>query len=171
VGNPKNAKSLHDAHDTPPSMWSGVRLDMDAAVAAGQRFQGFLPDPDNHRALMAFFGSPRRAPNPYREHDREAQERGARIFLESRCLACHPPPTFSDMRVHDVGLSGPLDLRTRFDTPSLRDTYRGGPYLHDGRAATLRDIFTEHNPDDLHGRTSHLSAKQLDDLLAYVRGL
>lgn len=171
VGNPKNAKSMHDALDTPPSMWSGVRRDMDAAVAAGQRFLGFLPEPENHRALMAYLGAPRRAPNPYRDRDPAAQRRGRRIFQEARCQVCHPPPTFADGRVHDLGMSSPVDHRSRFDTPSLRESYRTGPYLHDGRADTLRSIFTEHNLDDLHGRTSHLSEQQLSDLLEYVRGL
>lgn len=171
VGNPKNAKSLHDAVDTPPSMWAGVRRDMDAAVAAGQRFLGFLPDPENHAALKAFLGSPRRASNPYRGRDQAQQQRGARIFRESRCARCHPAPTFADGLMHDLGLAGPLDHRSRFDTPSLREVYRTGPYLHDGRAVTLRSIFTEFNPDDLHGRTRHLSEQELEDLLMYVRGL
>jgi YVTN family beta-propeller protein len=171
LGNPKNAKSMHDVHDTPPAMWSGVRRDIDVAVAAGQRFLGFLPEPENHRALMAFIGSPRRAPNPYRRGDAEALKQGERVFHRARCHVCHPAPTFTDRRMHDVGVINDTDLRSRFDTPSLRECYRTGPFLHDGRAQTLRKIFTEHNPDDLHGLTSGLTEAEMDQLVAYLRSL
>ena len=171
LGNPKNAKSMHDSLDTPPAMWTGVRSEMDAAVAAGQRFLGFLPEPEKHRALMAFIGTPRRAPNPYRNHKPEAVKRGERVFFKARCHVCHPPPLFTDLRKHDLGLAAETDLRSRFDTPSLRECYRTGPYLRDGRAATLREIFTRHNPNDRHGRTSKLTEAELDDLIEYVRSL
>lgn len=75
------------------------------------------------------------------------------------------------MKAHDLGLAAETDLRSRFDTPSLREVYRTAPYLHDGRAATLREIFSEHNSNDLHGRTSGLSEQETDDLLHYLMSL
>lgn len=171
LGNPKNVKSLHDIHDTPPAMWSGVREDMNAAVAAGQRFQGFVPDPENHRALMAFLGSPERAPNPFRDVDPERLKRGEQAFLKARCNKCHPPPRFTDLRKHDLGLAGPNDPDTLFDTPSLRDCHRTAPYLHDGRASTLKEIFTEHNRQGAHGLARDLTEGELDDLVSYLMSL
>ena len=171
VGNTKNAKSLHDAHDTPPAMWRGVRADLDAAVQAGQRFCGFLPKEQNHRALVAFLSRPPRAPNPYRGKSPQAEARGKLIFQDSLCDVCHKAPTYSDGLKHDVGLYSNEDLGARIDTPSLRDCYRTGPYLHDGRAASLRAIFEEHNATNSHGRTSALSPNQLDDLIVYLRTL
>jgi len=171
LGNTKNVKSLHDVHDSPPAMWAGVRQDMDAAVRAGQRFLGSIPNPENHRALMAFLGNPRRAPNPYRTRDPAAVERGRKIFARARCGACHPAPAYTDLKKHDVGLAAATDLRSRFDTPSLRECYRTAPYLHDGRARSLRETFTDHNPRDLHGRTTGLSANDLEDLLEFLRSL
>ncbi len=171
LGNPKNVKSLHDAHDSPPAMWTGVREDMEAAVAAGERFLGFLPEPENHRALLAFITSPRRAPNPYRDRNPDAVRRGEQIFNKARCPMCHPAPTFTDLKMHDLGLGGRADFGSRFDTPSLRECYRTAPYLHDGRAGTLLEIFTEHNPDNLHGLTSNLTNDELDDLVAFLRSL
>jgi len=171
LGNAKNVKSLHDVHDTPPAMWTAARSDIDAAVAAGQRFLGFLPKPENQRALVTFLGSPPRPPNPYRQEDRARIQHGQRIFVRAHCSACHPPPRFTDLRKHDLGLASANDLNSRFDTPSLRECYRTAPYLHDGRAATLREIFEQHNPNDYHGRTSHLTPDELDALLAYVRSL
>ncbi len=171
MGNPKNVKSLHDIHDTPPAMWSGVREEMNTAVAAGQRFQGFLPEAENHRALMAFLGSPERAPNPYRELDPERLKRGEQAFLKARCHKCHPPPRFTDLRKHDLGLAGPNDPDTLFDTPSLRDCYRTAPYLHDGRARALKEIFTEHNREGAHGLARDLTGGELDDLMSYLLSL
>ncbi|GAB4144066.1 MAG: YncE family protein [Planctomycetota bacterium] len=171
VGNPKNAKSLHDAFDTPPAMWTGVRADLEAATAAGQRFLGFLPDPRNQEALVAFLSAPERAPNPFRGRDPAAEARGLEVFEQARCGACHPPPAFTDLRRHDLGLCEPGDPSPRFDTPSLRECYRTAPYLHDGRAPTLRSIFTEHDPLGLHGRTKGLRPEQLDDLIHYLKTL
>ena len=58
-----------------------------------------------------------------------------------------------------------------FDTPSLIGVYRSAPYLHDGRAATLRDVLTTHNRDDRHGKTSRLGPGQLDDLIEFLKSL
>ncbi|MFV2070468.1 MAG: hypothetical protein ACC645_26170 [Pirellulales bacterium] len=68
-------------------------------------------------------------------------------------------------------LAAETDLRSRFDTPTLRECYRTAPYLHDGRVATLREIFTNHNPHNLHGLTGNLSQDELDELVAYLRSL
>ena len=37
------------------------------------------------------------------------------------------------------------ELRAEYDTPSLMGVYRTAPYLHDGRAKTLRDVLTTAN--------------------------
>lgn len=171
VGNPKSAKSLHDGYDTPPAMWGGVRADMEAAIAAGQRFQGFLPVPENHKALVEYLGNPELAPNPFRKREAAAIARGEGVFKAAGCDACHYAPKYTDLKMHDLGFGTPDDYRSRFDTPSLRECYRTGPWLHDGRAPTLRSIFTDHNPNDLHGRTRGLSEQELEDLLAYLRSL
>jgi len=174
MGNPKNAKSMHDGILTPPAMWSGVRGNQDVAVMAGQRFLGFLPDPEIQQALMEYIGKPRRARNPYRQADPELLARGQQIFYRARCDMCHIPPHYADLKTHDIGLTGytsEVDFRSRFDTPSLLECYRTAPYLHDGRAATLREIFTEHNAHNMHGLTRGLSPKELDELIAFVRSL
>jgi hypothetical protein len=42
------------------------------------------------------------------------------------------------------------------------------PYLHDGSAATLRDVLTTRNVDDTHGEVSSLSDEEIDELVAYM---
>jgi cytochrome c peroxidase len=171
TGNSKNVKSLHDAHDTPPAMWTGVRADMSAAVMAGQRFQGFLPRGPNQAALDAYLGHLTLAPNPHRTRHPDQVARGAKLFDQALCSTCHPGPRFTDLTKHDLGLGAKTDLASRFDTPSLRECYRSAPYLHDGRAPTLESIFLEHDPLGVHGRTRELSPAELSDLLEYVRSL
>ena len=58
-----------------------------------------------------------------------------------------------------------------FDTPTLIEIWRTAPYLHDGSAVTVREVLVEHNPADRHGKTSHLSPIDLDDLMAYLLSL
>ena len=51
------------------------------------------------------------------------------------------------------------------------EIWRTAPYMHDGSAATLKEVLTSANPNDRHGKTSHLSTAQLDDLVAYLKSL
>jgi cytochrome c peroxidase len=88
------------------------------------------------------------------------------------CAECHPAPLFTDLKTSPVGTAGPLDQGVeQFDTPSLVEVWRTAPYLHDGSAATIRDVLTARNPNDEHGKTSHLTPAELDDLIAYVLSL
>jgi hypothetical protein len=51
------------------------------------------------------------------------------------------------------------------------ELWRTAPYLHDGSAATVRDVLTSRNSHDQHGRTSDLSKQEIDDLCAYLLSL
>ena len=76
--------------------------------------------------------------------------------------------------LHDVGTLGPGSGQrlggtlTGIDTPTLHGVWRTGPYLHDGSAATLREVLVDRNPSDQHGTTSTLSTSEIDDLVAYL---
>ncbi|MEZ4432083.1 MAG: hypothetical protein R3F65_06685 [bacterium] len=99
--------------------------------------------------------------------------RGEALFITAGCADCHPPPLYADARRHAV-LPPAADPDARLDaadTPSLRAVRARPPYLHDGRAATLRDVLTTHNPDDRHGITSHLSSADLAALVRYLEAL
>ena len=50
----------------------------------------------------------------------------------------------------------------------LRGIKDSPPYLHDGRAATIRDVLTTCNPDNKHGKTSELTVEQIADLTEFV---
>jgi cytochrome c peroxidase len=103
-----------------------------------------------------------------------AARRGEKLFRskEVGCLQCHPAPLFTDLQSYDVGTRAPFDHDTgAFDTPTLVELWRTAPYLHDGSAATVRDVLTEANKQNQHGKTSHLTADQLNDLAEYLLSL
>ena len=76
--------------------------------------------------------------------------------------------------LHDVGTLGSAsgrrlnDSLPGLDTPTLKGIWQFPPYLHDGSAATLREVLVDRNPEDRHGKTSHLDDGQVSDLIAYL---
>jgi YVTN family beta-propeller protein len=102
-------------------------------------------------------------------------ERGRLVFESpaTQCAVCHPAPFYTDRRKQDVGtangsneLAGPA-----MDTPTLRGLIHTAPYLHDGSAPTLYDVLVTKNPADQHGITSHLTAGEITDLIAFLEAL
>ena len=110
-----------------------------------------------------------------------AQERGKAIFERSvdnfgkpipetnRCSYCHSGPKGTDQKSFDVGTKKPTDDSGLLDTPQLTNIALTAPYLHDGSAATLEEIWTIYNPEDKHGRTNDLTKDELNDLIEYLR--
>lgn len=177
IGNPKNNKSLLHVFQTPPSMSIGVRASAEEAVRAGIRHILFTTQPPEVAAdLDAYLKSLQPVPSPHRTKGRlsPAARRGEQLFrrADTACATCHTAPLHTDLKSYDVGTTGRFDKpNDLFDTPTLVELWRTAPYLHDGSAATLRDVLTTANPRDQHGRTSHLSAAQLNDLCAYLLSL
>ena len=177
IGNPKNARTMLDTHRTPPVMASGVRDTAEVAVRSGLRHILFHEvDEREAKPIDAYLKALTPRPSPYRNRDgslTRAAKRGEKLFhsAKTRCATCHGGQLYTDLKLHDVGTRGPLDRRDAFDNPSLLEAWRTGPYLHDGRAVTLRDVLTTCNKGGRHGRTSHLSPKQIDDLVAFLLSL
>ncbi|MDP6637065.1 MAG: beta-propeller fold lactonase family protein [Phycisphaerae bacterium] len=178
VTNPKNAKSLVGSWRTPPAMALGVRASMEVAVEKGFRFIEFVqPSDDVLKAVRAYLRDVKHIPSPYhRKPDGSldaSAARGKKLFAKAGCDSCHTPPLYTDLKMYDVGTRTTRNLKGRqeFDTPTLLELYRTGPYLHDGRAATLIDVITTCNPDDGHGETSRLTAAQKADLVAFLMSL
>jgi YVTN family beta-propeller protein len=111
-----------------------------------------------------------------------AAERGKRLFFSAAvgCATCHSGPYYTDsclkkpFHLHDVGTGGddPSEkIGPKYDTPTLLGVYRTAPYLHHGKAATLRDVLTTCNKQDRHGKTSQLRPGEIDDLVAFLQSL
>lgn len=178
LGNPKNNKSLLQAHLTPPMMWTGVRDTMEVASAAGFKFAMLQPTEQDVKALQAYLRSLKPEKSPFRKGDgslTESASRGKLLFESEKthCTQCHSGEWSTNGNRYNVGTQGPLDHpeQVHFDTPSLVEVWRTAPYLHDGRAVTLHEVFTKYNPKDRHGVTSHLSPRELDDLVEYVKSI
>lgn len=182
IGNPKNTRSLLNAHRTGAVMWTGVRPSASYAIHSGMKHILFTePAEADLRAIEAWVRSLEPAPGPAR--GTAAAERGRKLFFSEAvgCSACHPPPLYTDGEMRDVGTHGPFDFvygaggtrqaQRMFKTPSLVEVWRTAPYLHDGRHATLGEVVGKGNHGDLRGRTSHLTAEQINDLVAFLESL
>jgi DNA-binding beta-propeller fold protein YncE len=175
-GNAKNTKSLLLSHKTPPAMATAVRAHFGVAVEAGIRHILYQePQREHVEALRAYIQSLEPERNPHLVSGRLSKlaQTGKAVFESSKtqCSRCHPGPLFTDLKTHHVGPRAELDLLKSFDTPSLVELWRTAPYLHSGAAVTVREVLTRFNPEDRHGRTSHLSKKELDALEAYLLSL
>jgi hypothetical protein len=182
-------RSLLGLRGTAPFKWNGKNTSL--YMQCGIRFARFLtrsePFPfDEQVALAAFLESL----EPPRNRNRgpggaltEAQQRGREIFsraaradgtpirLIDRCSTCHSGHLYTDRQRHDVGSAGSWDTVRAFDTPQLNNIGMGAPYLHDGKARTLEEIWTVYSPGDEHGITSDLGKQGLNDLIEYLRTL
>ncbi len=58
-----------------------------------------------------------------------------------------------------------------FDVPHLRNIYNSAPYLHNGAARTLEEIWTRFNLVNRHGMTGDMNRRQYNDLIAYLKSL
>jgi cytochrome c peroxidase len=148
-------------------------------------------------ALAAFQRTIEPAPAPFDrwiEGDEtaipEQAKRGFVLFhTEAACSGCHSGWRFTDDGFHDVGttttdpgrgreLKGNPKMQFAFKTPTLRSVALRAPYLHNGSAATLRDVVDLYvkggidrpsrspmiNPFDL-------TEQERDDLVAFLETL
>jgi DNA-binding beta-propeller fold protein YncE len=97
--------------------------------------------------------------------------RGNEIFhsAAAACSSCHAGTNATDNEKHDVQSKTSADKNGSFNTPSLRFVGGGGPYFHDGRYKTLRQLLTD--ADRKMGHTAQLSNDDLEALEAYLRTL
>jgi cytochrome c peroxidase len=91
--------------------------------------------------------------------------------MKDRCTTCHPPPYFTDRSSTNVGSGFETDREEFFDTPKLNNIVETAPYLHDGRAQTLEEIWTVYSEDDTHGYVNDMIKQELNDLIEYLRSI
>jgi cytochrome c peroxidase len=84
---------------------------------------------------------------------------------------CHSGPLGTNQGLADVGTGKASDRSPVFDVPQLTNIALTAPYLHDGSARTLEEIWTVFNPKDTHGYTNDLTKDELNDLIEYLRTL
>ena len=187
-GGARNTPILRGIVGTLPLHWSGDRPNVQSFQETLTRLMGGTGLSQSELdALAAYLNSLRPFTSSMREPDGslpKAAIEGAVVFQRAGCTVCHALPGFTDRQMHDVGTGGPFHdhpsgrgqkvgetMGILFDTPSLRELWLTAPYLHDGRAATLRELLSTFNPTDRHGRPSDLSEDELPALEAFLLGL
>lgn len=182
-------RSLENLAGTEPFKWNGGNPDM--PTECGPRTEKFFfrsqSFTDNELTdLVTFVYSLPYRPNRYRLPQGEltpAQERGKAIFERTRykngklipeanrCATCHSGPKYTNQKQLDVGTGKPTDRSPVVDVAHLPNVAYSAPYLHDGSAQTLEEIWTVFNPKDTHGVSNDLTKDELNDLVEYLKTL
>lgn len=186
---PVDNRTLRGILDTAPFKWEGTNPSLQRQCGPRlavffTRIQPFTPH--ELSALDTYICTIQRPPNRYRPLGAEltdAQRRGKMMFQrthtnggqlipqQQRCVTCHFPPLYTNRTRQDVGSKMWLDHESRFDVPHLNNIYDSAPYMHNGIAPTLEEIWTRHNPNDQHGVTNDMTKDQLNDLIEYIKTL
>jgi YVTN family beta-propeller protein len=181
-------RSLQGVAGTGPFKWNGKNPSL--AVQCGPRFAKVLmrtepfPEPEL-KDLTTYIQSlpPARVPRTPDGRLTPSQERGRAIFFATRtpdgkpivrdhqCPTCHRPPLYTVRLSFNVGTKGAQDTIESFDVPHLLGVAATAPYLHDGRAESLEEIWTVYNTNDLHGVSSYMNKIQLNDLVEFLKTL
>lgn len=160
IGNPKNAKSLLLSHKTPPVMSLGVRSHAKLAVRSGFKYIQFAAVPDTYSSLVdVYLDGLEPVISPHLISAKERQK-GEALYQSLKCNECHPAPLYTDLNSYPLG----EDKNLQWDTPTLVELWRTGPYWHDGRYASLEELFEM----EMHGLQESLSPKNLKALIAYL---
>jgi YVTN family beta-propeller protein len=186
---PVDNRTLRGILDTAPFKWEGTNpsLTRQCGARLAVFFTRLAPfTPEQLAAVDYYVTTIPRPPNWYRPRGAAltaAQQRGKEFFYRTmandgrvipggnRCSSCHFPPYYTDRKRHDVGTRMTFDRTGNFDVPHLNNIYDSAPYLHNGMAATLEEIWTVYNPEDRHGVTNDMTKDQLNDLIEYLKTL
>ncbi len=174
----KKVPTLRGVTRTGPWTWHGWQKSLNDAVVESftKSMQGKTPTAVETDAVVAFLGTLEHPRKPRRATDGPLPEnvvRGAAIFRSAKaaCNTCHSGPDFTDGKIHNAGLEESDDAFKGYNPPSLLGVLDKDPYLHDGRAKTLREALSgPHSPDVVSG-SGELAEDELSDLIAYLETL
>jgi YVTN family beta-propeller protein len=178
---------IEDLRGTEPFKWNGGNPTL--VKECGIRTEMYFWRSENYddqrlADLVLYMRNLPSRPNRWRASDgglTAAQERGRDIFYRgadklgqaipqgNQCSYCHSGPKGTSQKSFDVGTGKPTDTTGVLDTPQLSNIALTAPYLHDGSAQTMEEIWTVYNPHDRHGRTNDLTKDELNDLIEYLR--
>lgn len=179
-----NFDEVHDFENQIRLLGDGIGLMNDEDFlethsTLGKSKEGLSEDLDHLSAYVSSLDQ--FPPSPFRNQDgtlTEDAEFGKIIFQQQGCANCHSGSIFTDSPsgvLHDIGTNesssgSRLDkILPGFDTPTLRGIWQTAPYLHDGSANTLEEVFLNRNPNDAHAIISDLSADDFDKLISYLK--
>lgn len=166
-GTAKRILTLRGIGDTAPYAWSGrfPTLADQITNSIKSTMQGEALSNEQTNDLEAYL---RTLPPPPAVGSAEgaAVDRGAKLFERLDCGRCHSQPAFTSARIAEVNLKDERG-NSKFNPPSLRGVSQNAPYFHDGRAATLDEVFSKHQ----HQLNEKLTDEQIHDLVEYLNSL
>jgi cytochrome c peroxidase len=164
-GAPKRVPTLLGVADTAPWAWNGsmARLEEQVRQSIQTTMRGSRPTERQVADLVAYL---RTLTPPPRGAETDGARRGEAVFQAHGCARCHAPPTYSTPRTYEVDLEDEMGTRA-FNPPSLRGVSHGIAFFHDGRATSLKEVFTRFH----HQVPANLAPNDVDDLLAFLRTL
>jgi YVTN family beta-propeller protein len=182
-------RSLENLAGTEPFKWNGGNADM--PTECGPRTEKFFFRSQSFNQqqltdLVTFVFSLPYRPNRARLANGDltsAQERGKAIFERAKskngkpipdsnqCTTCHSGPKYTNQKQFDIGTGKSTDRSPVVDVPQLPNVAYSAPYLHDGSARSLEEIWTVFNPKDTHGISNDLTKDELNDLVEYLKTL
>ncbi|MEG2728686.1 MAG: YVTN family beta-propeller repeat-containing protein, partial [Mucinivorans sp.] len=168
IGNSKNCKSLLYSIQTAPSMISGIRASAELANRKGFTHIQFSNIPEEMAlAVDAYTRTLEAVASPFLVNGQlsEKAKAGSKVFEKFNCGQCHSGPYYTDMKMHRIGED--IEFEAGWDTPTLREVWRTAPYLFNGRAVTMRDVFAVYK----HGIDRKISDREIDELTEYVNSL
>ena len=149
-----NFDEIQDFEDDIRAAFGGLGFLTDNQFAnsspLGSPKAGLNQDLDNLAAYVASLGReslPRSSSRSANGGLSTAANAGRQAFVNQGCAQCHSGSALSDNIVHDVGTlrssSGQRlgEELPGIKTPSLLGVFDSAPYLHDGSAKTLSDVF------------------------------
>jgi YVTN family beta-propeller protein len=180
-------RPIEAVKDTEPFKWNGGNPNL--PTECGPRTEKYFWRAENFddftlTDLVVYVRGLHARPNRWQqvdEHVTPNQERGKALFVRdvdkfgnaipetNRCSFCHSGSRGTSQKSFDVGTGKATDNTGVLDTPQLTNIAITGPYLHDGSASTLEEIWTIFNLQDKHGRTNDLTKDELNDLIEYLR--
>jgi mono/diheme cytochrome c family protein len=115
-------------------------------------------------------------PPPLADEPSALADDGEALFLDSACVACHPPPLYTSDREVSVGEIGTNpdagDSFARgsglYRIPSLRGVGRTAPYLHHGAFPTLQEMFDPDREEPGHEYGLDWSPADREALIAFL---
>ena len=150
-------------------MISGIRESAELAVRKGfTLIQFFDIDEESADCVDAYLKALRPVPSPYLVDGKLSKkaEAGHKVFEKLNCNRCHNGPYFTDLKMHRIGEN--IEFEKGWDTPTLIEVWRTAPYLFNGSAATMQEVFTIYK----HGIVKQkVSSKDIEALVEYVNSL
>jgi mono/diheme cytochrome c family protein len=157
--------------ETAPFHWDGSLPTLDSLMTEVfvERMGGVFESEARLKSLGDWMKSPK--PQAFEVDDPEGVARGRALFESSEvgCATCHNGNVLTDNKAYDVGTA----LRgEKLQVPALAGLILHPPYMHNGCAKTLLERFEPScGGGDAHGKTSHLSSAQINDLVTYMSSL